>query len=115
MKAELGSKKSRVIHLLFILGCSLGGMVFVGKLFSFLRTLKSEEMSDFAADPIIIYGFVAMGFLFLLGWAFLSGQFSNIEQPKYDMLTKFAELEAEENEMRRAAKAQSVRAGGQNV
>lgn len=100
MRTPIDSPRGKAIHLLFLIGCCMGGIVFCGKLFAFLRTLKSEDMSDFAADPIIIYGFVAMGFLFLLGWAYLSGQFSSIEQPKHDMLERFAELENREREAR---------------
>ena len=100
MKTPRTSRLGKTIHILFIIGCSFGGVVFVGKLFAFLRTLKSEEMSDFAADPIIVYGFVAMGFLFLLGWAFLSGQFEDVEQPKHDMLKQWADQERAEASLR---------------
>ena len=87
------SRRGKAIHLIFFAGCVFGGLVFCGKLFAFLRTLKSEEMSDFAADPIIIYGFVTAGFLCLLAWAYMTGQFRDIEAPKHEMLTRFAEVE----------------------
>ncbi|MFT7679992.1 MAG: nitrogen fixation-related uncharacterized protein [Planctomycetota bacterium] len=95
------SKRGKAIHLAFFVGCVFGGLVFCGKLFAFLRTLKSEEMSDFAADPIIIYGFVTAGFLCLLAWAYMTGQFKDIEAPKYEMLTRFAEVEKMEAQARR--------------
>ena len=94
------SKRGKAIHVAYFAACVLGGLVFCGKLFAFLRTLKSEEMSDFAADPIIIYGFVAAGFLCLLAWAYMTGQFKDIEAPKYEMLTRFAEVEEMEAKAR---------------
>ncbi|MEM7516355.1 MAG: cbb3-type cytochrome oxidase assembly protein CcoS [Planctomycetota bacterium] len=93
-------KLSTYVHAFFILACSAGGCMFVFKLFSFMKTLKKEELMGFAYDPIIVYGFVAMGFLFLLGWAFLSGQFRDIEAPKHEMLERFIEQERAENALR---------------
>lgn len=40
-----------------------------------------------------------MGFLFLLGWAFMSGQFRDIEQAKYEMLDRFYAQEHAENRL----------------
>jgi nitrogen fixation-related uncharacterized protein len=73
--------------------------MFVYKLFSFLRTIKRDELAGFAFDPIMTYAFVAMGFLFLLAWAFLTGQFTDVERPKYEMLERFHEQERAEREM----------------
>lgn len=70
--------------------------MFCFKLHSFLQTIKRDELAGFAFDPLMIYAFVAMGFLFLLTWAYLTGQFSNVEQPKHDMLKRFDEQERAE-------------------
>ena len=70
--------------------------MFIFKLFSFLKTIKRDELAGFAFDPILVYGMVAMGFLCLLAWAFLSGQFHDIERPKHDMLKRFEEQERAE-------------------
>ena len=83
-------------HLFFITVCLIAGGMFIFKLFSFMRTVKREEMDGFAFDPIMIYAFVAMGFLTLLLWAYLTGQFRDIEGPKYEMLERFAEQERQE-------------------
>jgi len=92
--------KWRFVHVFFGLACISAGGMFVFKLFSFLTTIKRDELAGFAFDPIVIYGLVAMGFLFLLGWAAMTGQFRDLEKAKYEMIERFdaqerAELEAE--------------------
>ena len=72
--------------------------MFTYKLFAFLTTIRRDELAGFAFDPIVIYAVVAIGFLFMLGWAFLSGQFKDVERPKYEMLERFAEQERAERE-----------------
>jgi nitrogen fixation-related uncharacterized protein len=84
------------MHVFFITAVLCAGCMFTFKLFSFMKTIKKDELAGFAFDPILIYGFVAMGFLFLLCWAYLSGQFKDIERPKYEMLERFAEQERSE-------------------
>ena len=84
------------ITIFFVSAVTAAGCMFAFKLFSFLKTIKRSELDGFAFDPIMIYAFVAVGFMFLLAWAFLSGQFRNIEQPKHDMLERFDEQERAE-------------------
>ena len=50
----------------------------------------------FAVDPILVYAFVAIGFLMLLAWAFLTGQFRDIESTKYEMLERIERQERAE-------------------
>lgn len=90
------ARRARAIHTFFVLAISVAGCMFIYKLFAFLKTIKKDELAGFAFDPIIVYGFVAMGFLFLLAWAYLSGQFNQIEKPKHEMLERFFEQEREE-------------------
>jgi nitrogen fixation-related uncharacterized protein len=93
MSFEQSKTTVRMVHLIFITAALSAGGMFVFKLFSFMKTIKRDEMAGFAFDPIVTYGFVAMGFLFLLGWAYMTGQFRDIERPKYDMLERFKEQE----------------------
>ena len=86
----------RAIHTLFILAITAAGCMFVFKLFNFLKTIKKDELAGFAFDPLMVYGFVAMGFLFMLAWAYLSGQFRDVERPKYEMIERFDEQERAE-------------------
>lgn len=90
------SQTRKAIHVFFVLACTAAGCMFCYKLFSFLRTIKRDELAGFAFDPILTYGFVAMGFLCLLAWAFLSGQFQDVERPKYELFERFAAQERAE-------------------
>lgn len=83
------SARARGLILFFVLASTAAGCMFVFKLFSFMETIRRDELAGFAFDPILVYGFVAMGFLCLLAWAFLSGQFRDVEEPKYEMLKRF--------------------------
>ena len=76
------------VHAVFVVFVLAAGGLFFFKLFSFLATIKRDELAGFAFDPIVQYGFVAMGFLCLLVWAYLTGQFRDIERPKHDMLER---------------------------
>lgn len=86
------------LHVFFIVAVLIAGGMFTFKLFSFLRTIQRDELAGFAFDPILTYGFVAAGFLALLGWAVWTGQFRDVEQPKYEMLERFREQERRERE-----------------
>lgn len=89
-------KSRRGILTFFAIAVTIAGCMFCYKLFAFLTTIRKDELAGFAFDPIIIYGVVAAGFLFMLAWAFFSGQFRNVEQPKHDMLRRWQEQEREE-------------------
>lgn len=81
------------IHIFFISAVLLAGCMFTFKLYSFLRTVKKDELAGFAGDPILTYFFVALGFLLLLAWAFLSGQFRDLERPKHELIERVYEQE----------------------
>ena len=84
------------IMIFFCTAVTLAGCMFIFKLSQFLATIRKDELAGFAFDPIIVYGVVAAGFLFMLAWAFLSGQFKDVESPKYEMLERFQADEANE-------------------
>jgi hypothetical protein len=86
----------RAVHVFFASVCLVAGTLFCFKLHEFLRTIKKDELAGFAVDPILTYGFVAMGFFCLLVWAFLSGQFRDVERAKHEMLERVAEQERAE-------------------
>ena len=94
-------RKKRIVHIFFGVAIAFAGSTFVMKLFAFLKTNKKDELAGFAFDPLFIYAAVTMGFLFMLTWAYLSGQFRNVEQEKFDMIERFdaqerAEFQLEE-------------------
>ena len=51
-----------VLHCFFVAAITAAGCMFTYKLFSFMKTIKKDELAGFAFDPIITYGFVAIGF-----------------------------------------------------
>lgn len=102
MGAQISARerKSRsAFHLFFIAVSLAAGVMFTFKLFSFLKTIKKDELAGFAFDPIMVYAFVAIGFLCMLAWAYLTGQFRDIERPKYELFERFDEQERQEAEM----------------
>ena len=92
--ADRGTRRG--IMIFFCTAVAVAGCMFTFKLYSFMKTIKKDDLAGFAFDPIVIYGIVATGFGFLLMWAFLSGQFRRIEEPKYAMLERAFEQEAAE-------------------
>jgi len=70
----------------FIVVSTLAGFGFIYKLYEFFFELTGTEGFSFAGVHLITYVLVALGFVALLAHAFLRGHFSDIEQPKYDLL-----------------------------
>lgn len=79
------------IRVFFLTASACAGAMFCYKLFAFLSTNRRGDLAGFAFDPIIVYGFVAAGFLCLLFWAFLSGHFRDLERPKFELFERFEE------------------------
>ena len=92
----LDQRKRRAVLTFFGAAVTVGGCMFLFKLFAFLNTVKRDEIAGFAYNPILIYGFVAAGFLLLLGWAFMTGQFRDIEGIKHEWMERYAEQERAE-------------------
>ncbi len=86
----------RATHIFFTTVCLIAGGMFFFKLHEFLRTIKKDELAGFAFDPILTYGFVALGFFFLLVWAFMTGQFKDIEKTKHEMIERVLQQERDE-------------------
>ncbi|NUP96328.1 MAG: hypothetical protein HUU28_09210 [Planctomycetaceae bacterium] len=95
-KQPLSRRRWRTIHVVFTAVCLAAGCMFFFKLHEFLRTIKKDELAGFAFDPILTYGFVAVGFFLLLVWAFLTGQFKDVEKTKHEMLDRVFRQEREE-------------------
>jgi hypothetical protein len=85
----------------FFLVIFAAGLGFSYKLYEFIHDLLAEEGLRFAGAHILTYLLVAGGFFLLLLFAFLTGHFSDIEQPKYDLLEREKELDRRELEGRR--------------
>lgn len=65
---------------------AVAGLAFGFKMYEFFYDLSAQQGFRFAGAHLATYLLVAAGFFLLLAYAFLKGHFSNIEQPKYDIL-----------------------------
>jgi hypothetical protein len=88
------SRRAKIIlYTTMWIGVVLAGFAFVYKVTEFIFTLTSSEVPGFATVPVTVYFAVAGGWLALLVWAYLSGQFTNVEHAKLEMLEQEAEYE----------------------
>lgn len=55
-------------------------------LVSIVSLLRSGQLTGYAVLTSLSYLAVAVGFLFIITWAFLRGQFRDVEAPKYKVL-----------------------------
>jgi nitrogen fixation-related uncharacterized protein len=76
-----------------VFGTLLAGVAFAFKIAEFLHTLESTEVEGFVVVPVTIYFVVAAGYVCLFLWAWSSGHFRRIEEPKYRMLEQELEYE----------------------
>jgi hypothetical protein len=76
-----------------VIGIFAAGAAFIYKIAEFIFTLNESSVQGFADVPVTIYFVVAAGWLSLLVWCFASGQFKNVEEPKYEMLRLEEEYE----------------------
>jgi len=91
---EKSSRSHRIVMLLMaaaVLVPSLFG--FGTKFLEFIALYRGDVEGAFAISPILNYLLASLGFLFLFGWAAMSGMFRDIEEPKYTMLENEALLD----------------------
>jgi len=72
------------------------GTAFLFKLIEFAYSFTGDQPLRFAILPVITYLIVAAGFACLFFWAYLTGQFKDVEAPKYRMLEMQDEIDARE-------------------
>lgn len=71
------------------------GLGFSYKLAQFIRTMLNHEAQGFALVPVTTYFIVGIGYLCLFIWSYLQGHYKDVEGPKYHMLEREAEYDAE--------------------
>jgi hypothetical protein len=94
---EKSSRRRRIVMIVMaaaVLVPSLFG--FGTKFLEFIALYRGDVEGAFAISPILNYLLASLGFLFLFGWAVLSGMFRDIEEPKYTMLENEARLDRAE-------------------
>ena len=77
----------------------VAGTAFVFKLIEFLyaaTTTGPDSLGSFLM-PVLTYLLVAAGYLSLFFWAYASGQFRDVEGPKYRMLEMQDEIDRAES------------------
>ena len=77
----------------------IAGTAFVFKLIEFFYTATREgpEALGSFLMPVLTYLMVAAGFLCLFFWAYFTGQFRDVEEPKYRMLELQREIDRMEH------------------
>src|SRR5438128_1211611 len=88
MEAARTSARTWWIRGFMALGISITAAAFIFKLVEFICTLQGSEAEGFAVVPVTNYFIVATGYLLLFLWAYLTGQFRDLEAPKDAMLRR---------------------------
>ena len=83
------------------------GTAFVFKLIEFVHTALQPGPAAMASFliPVLNYLIVAAGFALLFLWAYSTGQFRDLERPKYRMLEMQEEIDRQEAREARAARS----------
>jgi nitrogen fixation-related uncharacterized protein len=78
----------------------VAGTAFIFKLTEFIHVATSEGPNALASFliPVMNYLLVAAGFLCMFFWAYFTGQFRDVEAPKYRMLEMQREIDERETE-----------------
>lgn len=78
----------RVVLGVFLFAMGVAGVGFSVKIVEFADDLTSQSGLGFAGSHLLTYGLVAAGFLMLLALGFVRGHFSDLEEPKLDLIEK---------------------------
>lgn len=88
----------RFLWIFSLLMVAIAGSAFFFKLFEFFytATTKGPDALGSFLIPVLNYLLVAVGFFCLFLWAYFTGQFRNVEQPKHRMLELQRLIDSEE-------------------
>lgn len=94
-KARAGGGRTfvRVFSVILLL---TAGIAFIFKLieFAYTATTKGSDALASFLIPVLNYLIIAAGFFCLFIWAYVTGQFRDVEGPKYRMLEMQREIDA---------------------
>lgn len=114
MKRQALSRGSRTFLWVFSFAMVItAGSAFMIKLIEFLYEFSSARNTVpggggvrhgfiFAISPLMTYLVVAAGFACLFAWAYFSGQYRDVEGPKYRMLQMQDEFDRFESQVKRS-------------
>jgi hypothetical protein len=86
-------KKTIVVVTIGVLILVPAAYGFVEKLMLFILAVKRDMIAGFTIIPVVNYLIVTAGMACLLVWAIAHGMFRRIEQPKYTMLDREAQID----------------------
>jgi hypothetical protein len=84
----MNARTRRVGRITLWVGCAVAALTFAYKIVEFVWTLDSPEAPGFAVVPVVTYFIVATGWVLLFAWAYLHGQFADMERPKTTLLER---------------------------
>ena len=101
VREEEGGPSPRARKFLWIFSVAMvaiAGSAFLFKLVEFIATATTEGPDALGSFliPVLNYLLVAAGFFCLFLWAYFTGQFRDLEAPKYRMLEMQDEIDAME-------------------
>ena len=74
------------------------GVTFMFKLYEFVAASTTGILPGIVTATVLPYFFISAGFLLLAAWAWAGGHYTNIEEPKRDMLRQEQEYEVLERQ-----------------
>ena len=86
----------RFLWIFSVVMLAITSSAFIFKLIEFAYSFVGDQSLHVAIVPVLTYLIVAAGFACLFFWAYLTGQFKNVEAPKYRMLEMQDEIDAKE-------------------
>ena len=92
-------KARRFLWIFSVAMVLIAGTAFIFKLIEFITTATThgpEALGSFLI-PVLNYLMVAAGFFCLFLWAYFSGQFRDLEAPKYRMLEMQEQFDRQES------------------
>lgn len=94
-------QQTRMLSLILVGGAVVvAGATFMYKLYEFIVAASQGQMPGLLVASVIPYFLMSLGFLLLAAWAYSTGQFRDIEGPKYQLIDDELELERMEREGR---------------
>lgn len=85
-----------VVWIMAVLILIPGAIGFGDKLYQFFIVLTKNPQGRFALVPLMSYLLVSTGFVLVFVWGLMKGMLSDIEGPKFSMLEREKQLDAEE-------------------
>ena len=94
------SKGKTISVLVVAAAVGAAGLTFMFKLYEFVAASTTGILPGIVTATVLPYFCISAGFLLLAAWAWASGHYKDIEQPKLDMLLQEEEYDRLERQDR---------------